>query len=651
LISAHDHKEGLGEGGNGQPGNQPLSAMSFTPCTNGMAGTFPCRNVDLASFLPLADIGGGTANDIWGWTDPLTGKEYAIMGRSNGTSFVDISDPQHPVYLGNLPPHGADSIWRGIKVYANHAFIISEAVGHGMQVFDLRQLRNVAAPPTTFTETAHYGNFGRAHTLAINETTGFAYACGSRDTCSAGLHMINVQNPAAPTFAGCVAGDGYVHEAQCVTYHGPDRAYLGREICFNSNEDTLTIVDVTDKSAPVQLSRTGYPGAAYTHQGWLTDDHARFLLDDELDEKNFGGNSKTYIWDLADLDAPVYTSLYIGPTPAIDHNLYIRGQYAFESNYRSGLRILNLGGIASSSLNEVAFFDVYPVNDDPAFNGTWNNYPYFASGNVIVSGIEQGLFVLRPNFALRTLIDDSTVFVRQHYLDFLSREPDVGGLAYWNNQLAACGTDAACIHRERINVSAAFFIENEFQQTGSFVYRLYAAGLGRRPLYTEFSTDRQQVIASPNLEQNKNAFASAFVQRQEFVQKYSTATTAESFVDALLSTVWNGTASDLGAERTLLIELYKSGSSMQESRTSVLRYVIEDRQLKEAVYNPSFVLMQYFGYLKRDPDEGGYLFWLDVLNNREPGNYRGMVCSFLTSVEYQNRFGTLATRSNRDCSP
>ena len=132
---------------------------AVTTCSGGMAGTYPCSNVDLMSFLALADIGGGEANDIWGWTDSSTGKEYAIMGRTNGTSFVDISDPVNPIYLGNLPPHSDDSTWRDIKVYADHAFIVTGADNSGMQVFDLTQLRMVASPPATFSETAHYSGF------------------------------------------------------------------------------------------------------------------------------------------------------------------------------------------------------------------------------------------------------------------------------------------------------------------------------------------------------------------------------------------------------------------------------------------------------------------------------------------------------------
>ena len=368
---------------------------AVTTCSGGMAGTYPCSNIDLMSFLALDDIGGGSGNDIWGWTDSSTGEEYAIMGRTNGTSFVDISDPVNPIYLGNLPPHSANSTWRDIKVYADHAFIVTEADNSGMQVFDLTQLREVASPPATFSETAHYSGFGDAHNLAINEDSGFAYAVGTNN-CGGGLHMINIQTPTNPTSAGCFSADGFTHDAQCVNYDGPDLDHQGKEICFNSNGDTLTIVDVTNKAVPVMLSRTGYSGSGYTHQGWLTEDQVYFLLGDELDERD-ATNTRTYMWDVSDLDDPALIGFHESTTTATDHNQYVKGSYTYQSNYRAGLRILDITDIANGNLSEEAFFDIYPDDDSPDFNGAWSNYPFFNSGIVIVSGEEQGLFVLRPN--------------------------------------------------------------------------------------------------------------------------------------------------------------------------------------------------------------------------------------------------------------
>jgi choice-of-anchor B domain-containing protein len=377
-----------------------LESEAAVACTDGMAGPYPCRDIDLMAFLAHAEIGGGSGNDIWGWTDPLTGREYALVGRSSGTAIVDISSPRAPVYLGNLPTRTVDSTWRGIKVFADHAFIVSEAANHGMQVFDLTQLRGVSSPPITFRETAHYAGFGSTHTLAMNSRTGFAYAVGTR-TCEGGLHVVDVRVPSSPRAAGCFSLDGYTHETQCVIYSGPDTVYRDHEICFNSNEDTLTVVDATDKLEQVLLSRTGYGGSAYTHQGWLTEDQRFFLVNDEGDEVAFRHPTRTWIWDVSDLDAPVLASWYEGSTPSIDHNLYIRGHLVYESNYRSGLRVLDASEVAGGVLREVGFFDVYPPDDTPSYNGAWSVFPFFASGSVIVSGIEQGLFVLSPRVAPR----------------------------------------------------------------------------------------------------------------------------------------------------------------------------------------------------------------------------------------------------------
>ncbi|HEV7858636.1 MAG TPA: S8 family serine peptidase [Pyrinomonadaceae bacterium] len=257
-----------------------------------------------------------------------------------------------------------------------------------------------------------------------------------------------------------------------------------------------------------------------------------------------------------------------------------------------------------------------------------------------------------PGFApiIVNPIDDSQNFVTWHYRDFLGRDPDADGLGYWSGELGKCGTDPACLSTRRGGVSAAFFIENEFQLTGSFVYRLYKGALGRQLTYTEFTTDRPLVAGnSADLNASKAAFADAFVQRAEFTQKYLGQTGADSFVDALIANVKASSGTDLSSQRATLISTYNTGGTMDQSRSLTVRAAIEDAGFKQAVYNPSFVLMQYFGYLHRNPEQGGYDFWLNVLNNKEPGNYRGMVCSFITSAEYQLRFGQTVTRTNRDC--
>jgi choice-of-anchor B domain-containing protein len=378
---------------------------SFAACVGGSAAGFACSGVDLMSNLPLSTfLSPGSAapsagNDIWGWTDPQTGKEYALVGLTNGTAFVDISNPEAPIYLGKLPTATSSSTWRDIKVYANHAFIVSEASNHGMQVFDLTRLRGLSGPPQTFTADARYTGNGRAHNIAINEDTGFAYIVGATQsgfTCRAGgLHIVNIQNPATPVYAGCFDNDGYTHDTQCVLYQGPDPDYAGRELCFSSNEDTVTITDVTDKAAPVQVARVSYPSPSYMHQGWLTEDARFFVADDELDSSSSG--TRTLVFDVEDLDNAEFAFAHFGAAPTRDHNQYVHGNYAYQSNYDGGLRILDLTGIASGSVSEVAFFDSEPSAQNPSgWEGQWSNYPFFESGIVIANDQNRGLFVLDP---------------------------------------------------------------------------------------------------------------------------------------------------------------------------------------------------------------------------------------------------------------
>ena len=247
-------------------------------------------------------------------------------------------------------------------------------------------------------------------------------------------------------------------------------------------------------------------------------------------------------------------------------------------------------------------------------------------------------------------IEDVSVFVNQHYHDFLNREGDPGGRAYWENEIRRCGNDAACIRSRRVGVSAAFFVEQEFQQTGYFIYRMYKASFGTRPEYVRFMTDRSRVSEGSNLEATKQAYAEEFVQRPEFTAKYPTSMSRDAFVDALLQNVRQSSGVDMSNRRAELIAEYNAGTSQTNSRARVVRRLIEYQEYMQAEYNRAFVLAQYFLYLRRDPDESGYNFWLNVLNNREPNNYRAMVCAFLTSADYQQRFIPVVTRTDQECA-
>ncbi|MEM6720572.1 MAG: choice-of-anchor B family protein [Bacteroidota bacterium] len=375
-----------------------------TLCENGTAGIYPCNGYDLMAHIPLNDLGGATrGNDSWGWTDPQTGREYALVGTRENASFVDITNPTSPIYLGNVPTQTADSNWRDIKVYNNHAFIVSEAPGHGMQVFDLTRLRNVANPPQIFTPDAWYNGFGSAHNIVINEETGFAYAVGAMElddsifSFSGGPHFVNIQNPTNPVAAGGYPDDAYSHDAQVITYNGPDTEHVGKEILVGSNTNELVVIDITDKNNPIRLATQGYSNIGYTHQGWFTEDHRYFIVGDELDELNFGFNSRSLIFDLENLDDPSILTTYTGPTAAIDHNGYVKGDMFFLANYTAGVRILDISNIAGGTIQEEGFFDTHPQSNGPTFNGAWNIYPYFASGNIVVSDINSGLFIIRKS--------------------------------------------------------------------------------------------------------------------------------------------------------------------------------------------------------------------------------------------------------------
>ena len=372
-----------------------INLSAQIPCENGMAGEYPCNGFDLQSFISLEEMDAIRGNDSWGWTDPDNGDEYAIMGVKNGTVFIDISDPINPIYLGKLPTHTDNSTWRDIKVYQNYAFIVSEASNHGMQVFDLTRLRNISNPPENFNEDAHYDGFGSSHNIVINEETGYAYSVGD-NTYSGGAHFIDISNPLNPIAAGGYSDDGYTHDAQVVIYNGPDTDYTGREIYIGSNEDKVVIVDLTDKNNPQHISSISYSNFSYTHQGWITEDFKYYILGDESDEINFGFNTKTIIIDLIDLDNPIHSFDYSGPTLATDHNGYIKGNLFYLANNAAGLRVIDISDISNGEMTEIGSFDSHPLNDFAGYEGIWSTYPYFESGNIVISDRE-GFFVVKSS--------------------------------------------------------------------------------------------------------------------------------------------------------------------------------------------------------------------------------------------------------------
>lgn len=418
----------------------PAAGFAQAECVDGKAADYACSHVDLVGTLSPSELGGTgeVLNDIWGWVDS-NGEEYALIGMRDGTAFVRITASGQLVPLGRLrasdgeapvakPAHAMhdrkschdelcgdkDSAWRDVKVYGNHAFVVSEAAGHGLQVFDLTQLRphTAAMPGHEWPQTAFYGGIGHAHNLFINEDTARAYVVGhDGSSVAGGLHVLDIRVPTNPVLLAELDGDGYTHDVQCVVYSGPDGNYLGRELCFASNEDTLTIWDVegitseTGADGASIVSRTSYSDSGYTHQGWLSPDQRYFYLNDELDEVNTGSRTHLRVFDVSDIDAPALVAEYFAPTLAIDHNNYAHGRWLYQSNYAAGLRILDVADPVHPV--EAAYFDTQ-ATDTAQFYGSWSNY-VFPSGRVAVSDINDGLFVVEPTLVTGTTSPDISV--------------------------------------------------------------------------------------------------------------------------------------------------------------------------------------------------------------------------------------------------
>ncbi|HXM33685.1 MAG TPA: CHRD domain-containing protein, partial [Pyrinomonadaceae bacterium] len=267
---------------------------------------------------------------------------------------------------------------------------------------------------------------------------------------------------------------------------------------------------------------------------------------------------------------------------------------------------------------------------------------------------------------------EENFFVRQQYLDFLSRDGDPSGFNFWVGTITPCQADAQCFHDRSIAASDAFFFEPEFQQTAGFVFRVYRAAFGNsQPFpnpdtsnpneanklvdYGTFVADRARVVGGANLAAAQQAFANLFVSRPAFTTKYAAATTGPQFVDAILATIQSADGVDLTAQRQALIDQYNLGG-----RGMVLYRLADDNPLNpinnqgfiNAEYNRQFALTLYFGYLRRNPDIGGFLFWQTQINLaavRDVPKQNALVCSFITAAEYQLRFGPDAPRTNSEC--
>jgi hypothetical protein len=318
------------------------------------------------------------------------------------------------------------------------------------------------------------------------------------------------------------------------------------------------------------------------------------------------------------------------------------GTASMNSDYATSVGALKFAAGQTSLAFSVAIIDDAYVEGPQTINLNLSNPSGGALGSQSSATVTINDNDLVP--ATQNPLDQPQFFVRQHYLDFLSRDADSDGLNYWTGPLNSCAGNVLCLNHAHTSVSAAFFISLEFQDTGYYVYRTYRASYGRRPIFDEFAADRARVVGNPDLAASKQALASDFVTRPAFLLQYSSGITPELYVDQLNA---NTGGSLTQGQRDALVNGMKGGT---ETRATVLRQIADNPVFFQREYNPAFVLMQYFGYLRRDPDQAGYDFWLSVLNRTNPGNFNGMVCSFLTAGEYQLRFSPVVTRNDQECS-
>lgn len=420
--------------------------LNYTKCVNGVAQAIPddplfafrCKNMDLYDFINHATLGSPngwnelgdgvllTGSSSWGWTDPESGREFIASGMYDGTAFIEILPEGRMLQLGFLPcpaPTNPNAFWKEIRSYKNYMLIGSELGNHGVQIFDMSKLLTVstAEMPIVYDivddVTGHFMDLpqGASHNVVVNEESQFGVAVGARprtEACHSGLVFFDLKDPSNPVRLGCNGDDGYVHDAQCLVYRGPDTKYVGRDICYAYNEDTLTIYDVTDKVNSSIISITSYEGATYTHQGWLLDPMWQewLLMDDEVDEVAGAGPAQdqypvTYIWDVRSLESPKQTGLYKGSVPSVDHNQYIVDGLVYQSNYNAGLRVYDVSSVPSDptgdSVCEIAYFDIYPEDDSEpgggiaTMYGTWSSYAMFKSGYIFINTIERGAYLTK----------------------------------------------------------------------------------------------------------------------------------------------------------------------------------------------------------------------------------------------------------------
>jgi choice-of-anchor B domain-containing protein len=367
------------------------------PVSNNGDATFPSRNINLLTWMPVntfpgfsTAINNQSGADCWGYTSP-SGREYALIGLGWGIGVVEVTNPQAPVIMTLIP--GTDSLWHDVTIVGNYAYAVTDQSGVGIQIINLT---NIDAGQVSLVRNYSQGGHTTTHTILSNPQSGYLYLCGGNAANGGMIPAATTPDPTFPTFAGLGWRTRYVHEAFITTYEeGP---YAGREFAFlftgGSSTGSISIVDVTDKNALVNMSTIVYPGRNYSHQGWLSPDKKYLYHNDEIDGPTQSvPRMLTRVFDVSDLAMPRLITAFTNGLPSVDHNEYFVGRYLFQSNYTTGLRVWDMYDPLKPV--EVAFLDTRPENDGTGYNGAWGNYPYFNSGTILVSDIERGLFIAK----------------------------------------------------------------------------------------------------------------------------------------------------------------------------------------------------------------------------------------------------------------
>ena len=366
-------------------------ASAAAQCKGGRAGELRCKNIDFVGRV----TGTGGIADVWGWVDPETKDEFAIVGGVRGVFFYNVTDPAKPVALGSVPLKAPAGLWLEIEILNDHAYWVCDLAPCGLNIFDLSRLTGPETALPVWRPDVHLP-LGTFHSIDSNPKTNHIFLNGVGIAVGTPV-IFDVSTPLAPTPVGAMTDDGYTHDSLCRNYRGADKDHKGDEICFNFNEDSVTIYNVSENpQQPVQLSRNTYETASYTHSGALSKDHNTLISTDEGDESSNQTPSTLFIWDVRDLDKPKLIDSWQANSMSIDHNVYSEGNALFHANYNNGFRILDLSKAHKGKLKEVAWIDTMPTADAPNYEGVWAAYPFLPSGNILVGDMSDGFYIVRP---------------------------------------------------------------------------------------------------------------------------------------------------------------------------------------------------------------------------------------------------------------